>query len=95
MKPILLSLFILLNNCTIKDNYENNKLKPMVGKTESDLVFKYGNPSSSYTSGDYKFLYWNNLENNFIFNTCQTWFKLDKEGKVLDYKFSGIDCGLF
>ena len=86
---------LLLNSCSIQDKYKEKKLKPFVGKNESELVMEYGNPTLTYSSGDAKFLYWYNLEKNFIFHSCRTWFKIDKEGKVLDYKFSGMDCGLF
>ncbi len=84
-------LFILLSSCSSKVKYKE-KLSDEIGKTEDEIVMKYGNPNSVYESKNAKYLYWKNLDKNFLYDSCLVWFKIEK-GVVTEYNFTGIDCG--
>jgi hypothetical protein len=98
---ILLSLSFL-ESCATTSKYEA-VLQTWVGKNESELVSKWGIPTSSYSLDDGKLIMYQNNGGSIstylgygMYSTdnyvCKTTFTLDKANIIKNWKWEGNSC---
>ncbi len=104
-KIFILTSIFLLCSCATQSKYEN-KLKYWVGKNETELVSKWGIPTSSYQTNDAKFIQYNQdfgststaqpIGSTYLINThhewCKTTFTVDSQGIISNWRIEGTSC---